>query len=181
MLNNASVSKNRAGAVVVIVVSLLLTFVADQAAKTWALENLTYRQSSAFLPGFLKLTLTHNTGAAFSVGRDYGSLMGIMAGVLTLVIVIWAIKRIKSDQPPILPEQVGIGFLIGGACGNLFDRVIRGRVTDFLEFDFMDFPVFNVADAMIDVGIGLIIIAMLVVSRAEKAQRRDDGETTTAQ
>ena len=58
-------------------------------------------------------------------------------------------------------ERIGLGFLFGGACGNLLDRFTIGKVTDFLDFTFINFPVFNMADVFIDIGIGLIIISMM--------------------
>ena len=60
-----------------------------------------------------------------------------------------------------------MGCLLGGAIGNLIDRYTVGQVTDFLEFTFVSFPVFNVADALIDVGIGCLFIAMYLLKRDE--------------
>ena len=74
----------------------------------------------------------------------------------------------KEEIKPDTLERTGIGFIFGGALGNLLDRFMKGSVTDFLDFAFMTFPVFNVADAMIDVGIGLILISMIRAWRNDK-------------
>lgn len=134
---------------------------ADYITKRWAEQNLLGHESVAFIPGVLNLSLTTNTGAAFSIGKDSGILMTVLAGLVTVVLVAWYISREKDEVKPDFLERTGIGFILGGALGNLLDRFSKGCVTDFLEFAFMEFPVFNVADAMIDVGIGFVLISML--------------------
>ena len=88
--------------------------------------------------------------------------MAIVASLITLVLIFWMLKEEKAanGRSPLI--SAGAGFLIGGAVGNLLDRVLRQRVTDFIEFSFFQFPVFNVADICIDIGIGLILISALM-------------------
>ncbi|MBX9720119.1 MAG: signal peptidase II [Candidatus Obscuribacterales bacterium] len=143
------------------------TLAGDFCAKSWANANLHYGDSSIFIPGLLRLTLTRNTGGAFGIGRGHGIMMALLASSIVLGIIIWMWKREKSSAPPTQLERCGVGLIIGGALGNLFDRITRGEVTDFLEFSFIDFPVFNVADALIDVGAGLVIIGALAFSKAQ--------------
>lgn len=114
--------------------------------------------SVSFIPGLLRFTLTTNTGAAFSLGSDNASLMTILAASMTLVVVFWVIGLGRTRVPLSLLECVGIGCLLGGALGNLFDRLTQGRVTDFLELAFITFPIFNLADVCIDIGIILILL-----------------------
>jgi len=76
---------------------------------------------------------------------------------MTLALIAWAVKRELGNTPVHMLDRFGLGCLIGGALGNLFDRFTRGRVTDFLDFTFINFPVFNVSDMLIDAGIGLLI------------------------
>ncbi|MDZ4835291.1 MAG: signal peptidase II [Candidatus Melainabacteria bacterium] len=139
---------------------LMICVGADQLSKRWALTNLTHGIPEPFIPGFIRFTLTANPGAAFSIGSQNGQIMGVVATVLSLVILAWVVKRTLSNAPLPVVEQIGMGCLLGGAVGNLIDRYTRGQVTDFLEFAFVSFPVFNVADALIDVGIGCLFIAM---------------------
>lgn len=159
----------------IIGVALLFTVVADRVSKEWALENLKVGEPQQFWPGILQMHLTSNTGAAFSLGSDQGLFMGILASVLTIILIVWAVRRSLDELPLPAVELFGIGCLIGGAAGNLIDRYTVGRVTDFLEFAFMKFPVFNVADALIDTGIALIAIGMFISARRQKEQ--DSVET----
>ena len=158
----------------------IICIILDAISKGWAESNLTVGQSTAFIPGFLKFTLTSNTGAAFSIGENIGDIMTVLATATTLVIAYWYVNKEKEDELHVL-ERVGIGCILGGAIGNLIDRYTKGRVTDFLEFDFMEFPVFNVADALIDVGIGLIVIVhigFLINHKNQKteAESKDIGQ-----
>ena len=136
---------------------------ADIWSKHWALDNLSRGETVPFIPGLLDLTLTTNTGAAFSLGAGNGSFMGILAAVLTTALAVWIVRAHLSPQLPPIGERIGMGLLLGGATGNLIDRLFAGRVTDFLDFAFVSFPVFNVADALIDTGIGLILLSVLFI------------------
>lgn len=144
-----------------IAVTAAVVIVLDAAAKHWALSTLHIGETKPFLPGLLQFTLTTNTGGAFGLWREAKELMLLLPIVICGGIVYWIWKRERSSEPLNRIEQIGFGMLLGGALGNIADRVIRGRVTDFIEFAFVQFPVFNVADALIDVGIGLLIIASL--------------------
>jgi len=92
------------------------------------------------------------------------------ASILTLAIVGWWIKRELKGPLLNCTERAAIGFLLGGAIGNLIDRFNYGKVTDFLDFAFINFPIFNVADICIDIGIGLLYIALWQKHKQEKAQ-----------
>ncbi len=98
--------------------------------------------------------------------------MTFLASLVTVILIAWYISREKDKIKPDFLERTGIGFILGGALGNLLDRFSKGCVTDFLDFAFIDFPVFNVADAMIDVGIGLVLISML---RQRPEAKEDSG------
>lgn len=150
--------------------AVVFCIVADQLSKLWAVNNLVHNVSESFIPGLLKFTLTTNPGAAFSLGHNNGAFMGTVAGVLTLALAFWVYKRSKTSPPPNTVEAMGMGCVLGGAIGNLIDRAVQGQVTDFIEFAFMDFPIFNVADALIDVGIGLVFIGMFILSQSKTGE-----------
>lgn len=139
--------------------SAALVVVLDAAAKVWARNTLHLGESRPFIPGLLQFTLTTNTGGAFGIASGSGALMILLPVTICSALIYWVWRRERSSQPLTRLEQVGFGMLIGGAVGNIIDRVTVGKVTDFLEFTFINFPVFNVADALIDVGIGLLLIA----------------------
>jgi signal peptidase II len=136
-----------------------LCFAVDLASKHWARTYLSAAHSLPFIPGLLRLSLVSNTGAAFSLGSGHAILMTVIAALVTLCLIIWVLKEEKKARVSRALVNIGAGFLIGGALGNLSDRFLRGRVTDFLEFDFIQFPVFNVADVCIDIGVGLLLIS----------------------
>lgn len=142
--------------------------VSDALSKIWARTQLAPVESMPFIPGVARFYLTHNTGAAFSLGANNSFLMTGLASVVTLALVAWTLKREASLVSNL--ERVGLGFLFGGACGNLLDRFTQGRVTDFIDFTFMNFPVFNCADIFIDIGIGLILIAMSMENSNRKKE-----------
>ncbi len=147
-----------------------LCLLADSTSKEWARNQLITGDPYPFIPGLIRFFLTHNTGAAFSLGAGNSYLMTALASVVTLALVAWMLKRESTLVSNV--ERVGLGFLFGGACGNLLDRFSQGQVTDFIEFTFINFPVFNCADVCIDIGIGLILIAMM----AENSARNKEGE-----
>jgi signal peptidase II len=138
----------------------LLCFVLDMASKTWARASLSPQVSQWLLPPLLKLTLTTNCGAAFSLGEDHAQVVIIFSTAVFALLLIWSCRRYRSITHPFL-EELGMAIILGAALGNLVDRYTYGRVTDFLEFASINFPVFNLADVLIDVGVGLVLIAML--------------------
>lgn len=164
-----------------VVGSLCLFF--DYQSKEWARSSLPAFGSVPcpipVLDHIIRFALVTNTGAAFSLGRGHGVIMAILACVITMVLIGWVLKeeQTTSGRSPLI--GAGAGFLIGGALGNLLDRVLRQRVTDFIDFSFFQFPVFNVADVCIDIGIGLIIISALTaknISEKEKEIRTLESE-----
>lgn len=156
-------------------VTVAATFALDRASKAWALANLQMHNSQTFIDGFLKLTLTTNTGAAFSLGANNSSFMTITAVVLTSALAFWLGSRIARGQTIPIMEMIGLSCIIGGSLGNLTDRFSQGHVTDFLEFSFFSFPVFNVADTFINIGLGLVLISRLLEDRAGSDSEPDSS------
>lgn len=136
----------------------IVCVIADQATKALARLYLVPGEPVPFIPGLLNLQLTVNTGAAFSLGEGFSWLFAIIAIV---VVVALAVALWRSDDLPI-HLCVFCGIIAGGAVGNLIDRMASGGVVDFFATAFMDFPIFNVADICIDVGIVLGFIGYLI-------------------
>lgn len=109
------------------------------------------------IPGVLTFTYTENPGSAFSLFQDAGPVLGLIAGMA----VVLVLGSLRHPRPAI--EVVAFGLIMGGAAGNLMDRVFRGdglldgRVIDWIEFP--NFPVFNLADTSITVAVALLLIA----------------------
>ncbi len=132
----------------------VVVLVLDQVTKWWALEVLTGRTIDVVWT--LRLRLVHNTGAAFGRGEGWGPLVGLLA----LCVVVFLVKLATSSDDG--PSQIVVGAVVGGALGNLSDRVFRadqgilsGAVVDFVDFQW--WPVFNLADAAIVVG-GVVVV-----------------------
>jgi len=147
----------------------LLIVVADQLSKSWIRSNLDSGQS-LFDIGFLRIIHIHNTGAAFGIFQDYTAILSIIAliGVIIILLLVFVWHRQWSFLDSML-FRIGIGLVLGGAIGNLIDRVFRGSVTDFI--DFKVWPAFNVADSAVTVG--AIIIALRVLFLARSADNQE--------
>ena len=128
---------------------------ADQLSKLWILGNLPLFQQIPVIPGLFHLTYVQNTGAAFSSFQGQQWLFILVFAVLT-VAVIWEFSTKKMGFTNF--ERWCIAAIYAGGLGNMIDRVRMGFVVDMIEVEFMNFPVFNVADCFITCG----CIAMLV-------------------
>lgn len=133
----------------------------DWLTKQWALSALQYQQPVEVIAGFWNWTLVHNTGAAFSLLADAGGWQQWFFGSLAVVIsgaCIWMLaKADRSDWLTALP----LALIVAGAVGNLIDRIRFGFVVDFVHWYWRDFhwPVFNLADAVICIAAGLLIVS----------------------
>jgi signal peptidase II len=136
-----------------------LVIVFDQLSKWWADSALELYQSIAVLP-FFNITLAYNHGAAFSfLASESGWQRWFFTGlaiVVSIVLFFW-IKRLKTDAKW---EAISLALILGGALGNVIDRVIHGYVIDFLDvyYGTYHWPAFNVADSAICVGAILLIL-----------------------
>jgi signal peptidase II len=135
--------------------------VVDQLTKWWAVRTLDERDIDIFWT--LRFHLSYNTGMAFSRGQDWGPLIGVVALVIVVVLLL-SVKRTASRL-----SEVTVGLIIGGAIGNIIDRLVRdpgwlrGGVVDFIDFQW--FPIFNVADMAITIGGALLIVTSYLGAR----------------
>jgi signal peptidase II len=131
--------------------------VADHLTKFWVSATLDYQEAVPVLP-FFSLVLVHNTGAAFSFLADAGGWQRwffIAVGIVATVVIVRLLKRHGHEPHMALP----LALVLGGALGNVIDRVVLGYVVDFLYFHYKSFawPAFNVADSAITVGAAMLI------------------------
>lgn len=108
------------------------------------------------IPGVIGLRYAENTGAAFSIFSGMPRLLGVLSLALIAGGYIW----LRKKEIALLP-LTGLGLMAGGAAGNMFDRLIRGFVPDMIETQFMNFPVFNIADSCLTVGCVLVMVSLL--------------------
>ncbi|PAV25158.1 signal peptidase II [Tamilnaduibacter salinus] len=149
-----------------------LVILLDLGTKAMASAWLTYGEPVAILPMF-NLTLLHNTGAAFSflagaAGWQRWFFVGL-AVVVCAVLVRW-LATLKPHENWL---SIAIVLILGGAIGNVYDRVVHGYVVDFLHFYWNDyhFPAFNIADSAITVGAGMMLIDLFRKPSDEEADR----------
>ena len=148
----------------------LLILVADQATKWLARSSIELHQMVPVLP-FLDLTLTYNLGAAFSFLSDAGGwqrwFFSALAATVSVVLVVW-ITRLRPGERML---GAGLALILGGAVGNLWDRLALGGVVDFIYLNWRgwDWPAFNVADSAITGGAVLFAVHTLREGRNESA------------
>ncbi len=134
----------------------ILGIIFDQITKYLVVQNFTnVRDSLPLWKGVFHLTYVINTGAAFSFFTGQVDILRWISLIVSLLLVIfvWYTPRLT------LIEQLGYGFILSGAVGNGIDRFLFGYVVDFIDFRLINFPVFNVADVAINLGVLLLLIA----------------------
>ena len=131
---------------------VLLIVLFDQLFKLLIKNNFSLGESISLIPGFLSLTYVQNTGAGFGLLKDMGLLL-IFVSIFVIGIILYQYDKIKIKEKLLL---FSTAFVLGGAIGNLIDRIAYGYVVDFV--DFLMWPAFNLADTMITIGVfGLVI------------------------
>ena len=136
---------------------------ADQATKHWALNRLSNGRTIDLI-GSLRFNLAFNKGMAFSQATGAGPIIGALAFVVIIVIVLWLRRNAQGLA------GVAAGLIVGGATGNLIDRLLRGdawlrgAVVDFIDLQW--WPIFNIADAAISTGAVLMIVASVRASKS---------------
>lgn len=128
----------------------------DQATKA-AVRVVVPSGTRPLIPGLIELMHVENTGAAFSLGRGAGIVFVVIAAVV-LVVAMLLVQR-TEDLPLFLVAS--LGCVAGGGVGNMIDRIMKGSVTDFLATTFINFPVFNVADIFVTVGVAITVVGFL--------------------
>lgn len=136
---------------------------ADQLSKLLIAANFGVSDRLAVIPGVIDFVYVENTGAAFSLLSSHTWLLGVVSALFCAAIAAYMAKMKFTDKRYVI---IG-GMLLGGAFGNGIDRIFRGYVVDFIEFAFVRFPVFNIADIAITVGAALLV--GLVILQKEKA------------
>jgi len=155
----------------VFVLAAALAILLDQVSKALVVAFMEPGTSTTLIPHVLNITPSTNTGAAFGILRGSGQLVFLAAIVITGLAFAWffAFRGKRS-----LWTFVGLGLLIGGALGNLIDRIFRHKVVDF--FDLGWWPVFNVADVAIVAGVIIIVVVTaLEIWREDAGAGPDHG------
>src|SRR5690348_11306382 len=142
----------------------LLILVLDRAAKWIVARDISLHDTIQVIPGFFRLTHVENRGAAFGLFADSPSEWKITVLVLFSVVALAIVSVLLwRNTHSMQSTGIGLALILGGAVGNLWDRLLSGRVVDFLLFYVGQYqwPAFNVADSAIVVGAGLLVFEIL--------------------
>jgi signal peptidase II len=156
-MTSSAASTWRASLIIAAVVVVL-----DQATKHWAVNELSDGDEIAIV-WTLQLNLAFNSGMAFGRGTGFGPVIALVA----TGVIVWLLLSLRGEGGKL--SAFGMGCVIGGAAGNLIDRLfrgdawLRGSVVDFIDFQW--FPIFNVADIAINVGAAALILNAILVAR----------------
>jgi len=150
-----------------LVLSLVLILL-DRLSKGWAEASLVLGQPTPLLGQGIRLTRVHNVGGAFGIFPGNGELfLAVSVGVSAVLLALLLSARVRKPL-----ARFGTAVVLAGAVGNLIDRFALGYVLDF--FEIRGFPVFNLADACITVGAGLIILHVLLGGERHRLRREAD-------
>lgn len=133
----------------------LISLILDHLAKFWVIQNFELHESWPLISGVFHFTYVRNYGAAFSLFSENGEWLRWLSLGVSLALMGLSLYGPKMTRW----EQAGYGFILGGALGNGIDRFVAGYVIDFLDFRLINFPVFNLADVAINIGIICLLIA----------------------
>lgn len=157
----------------VIAVSIIL----DQITKVIALNDLKPIVSHSFIEGLIEFRFTTNPGIGWGLLKGMRWLF-VPVSSIAIVLVIFALVKYRKKLSPLL--SVSMAMIAGGGIGNQIDRIFRGEVIDFLNFQFIDFPIFNVADCFVSVGCVLAVISVLFIDKwilfDDKDKKKVSGE-----
>lgn len=146
----------------------VLAFIVDQATKQLVEGSIRIGESVAALDGILRFTYIKNPGGAFGI-LNGSQLLLILGSFVAVAAVLWMLLA----APPSRLTVLGCGLILGGAAGNLFDRLTAGEVTDYLDLQFWpleQWPIFNAADTAIVVGVAALLIGTLLPQRSAGAE-----------
>ena len=150
-----------------------LIILADQLTKSWVRETLDFGAQWAPWPAladFVRIVNWQNTGVAFGMFQGLGPVFAVLSAIVSVAILVYYPRVAREDWL----LRLALGLQLAGAVGNLIDRVAQGYVTDFIYIG--TFPVFNIADASITVGVGVLILAVWLQEKRAAAMVAEPGE-----
>lgn len=144
----------------------ILLIVLDQLSKWWIVQHMELYQSITVISDFFYITSHRNRGAAFGILQEQRWFFIVVTICVVIAIIVFMVKMKKET----ILTKIALSFVLGGAVGNMIDRIQTGEVIDFFHFQFgsYHFPIFNVADSAICVGVVLFLIANLLDYKKEQ-------------
>jgi signal peptidase II len=147
------------------IIAVVILILLDQGTKFWVLASLKPIHNMTLVEGFMDLTFVENRGVAFGMFSGQRWFILLLTGIIA-VGLIWFYKAMPKKKE-YFPLRVSLVMVLSGAIGNIIDRLFRGYVVDFFEFTFFEWPVFNVADIYVVVGVTLLALMILFVVKDE--------------
>jgi len=145
----------------------------DRATKAWVERSVSMWETIVVIPGFFQIIHTRNRGIVFGLFSEAEGIWRTLivlaaAAVALLVLVIWLWRLPEDASGKLNYTGFALALLLGGAAGNLYDRLFQGAVTDFLDFHLAGYhwPAFNLADSAITVGAGVLLAELLLTRRS---------------
>lgn len=168
---------------------IIFVIVADQVSKEIVVSKLELGDNVGFIPHILSFSRRENTGMAWGLLSDHRWVFLVVSSV---AIIAYCVFFFRLKKPHWL-FSVATGFIVGGGIGNMIDRVFRpgsngvNAVVDFLKFEFIDFPVFNVADSFITIGVAVLLVYFFFFDKKQsspimfesKKETEEDGNTNS--
>ncbi|MBI3170484.1 MAG: signal peptidase II [Chloroflexi bacterium] len=150
----------------------------DQWTKWWVRENIEYAgqwlpDGLTWLSPYARIVYWHNSGAAFGMFQN-GNLVFTILAFVVIAAIIYYYPGVDANDWTL---KLAMGLQLGGAAGNLIDRLLVGKVTDFISI--WTFPVFNIADASISVGVAVLLLGVWLKEREEKLKAAQASAETT--
>ena len=146
----------------IMALAVVLAVVADQLVKLWVVQSIPLHTTLEAIPGLFHITYVQNTGAAFSALEGQTWLFALVFVVFTAA-VVWEFSGKRWGFTNF--ERWCIAFIFAGGLGNMIDRIRLGYVVDMIAVDFMDFPVFNVADCFITCGCIALMVSLVFFNK----------------
>ncbi len=147
-------------------IAALVGILLDRFTKVWVAQTMFLGQSLPGIPGLFRFTYIENTGAAWSLFANSGGFLKWVSLAVSLALVSLSLL----GGPMRRWEQLGYGCILAGAVGNGIDRFLSGAVVDFLDIAFFDFPIFNLADVAINIGVVCLLIGSFTSPSPSKSR-----------
>lgn len=140
---------------IAIVIILILT-ICDQLLKSWVASSIVLGGSKQLIPGIIELTNLRNSGAAWSIFEGQQTFLTIIT-IIAIIVIGYFIWQYRKN----IPMLIGLSLIMAGTIGNFIDRLRQGYVVDMFETTFINFPIFNIADMCLTIGVIWLIICIL--------------------
>lgn len=176
---NISLIRRKEDKMILNIITIIVVFLLDQISKFYVIKNFIPGESKMVVKGLFKWTYVQNKGVAFGA---FQGMIPLIAGISIVAVIGIVLYLHKKREEHSNWARFGLLFIVGGALGNLYDRILRGYVVDFFDFYGIWHAIFNVADIAINVGIVLIVIEYFVekenIRNTDKNEENSDKSNT---